>query len=514
MFKKKLLFLLIILGCLAIFPGTVLAQEIIPTDIDSPGTDAANQLKPAITSEEYIPVGRKALFDAADSILLSTDMEPTYRWDFTDTNIVQFGKEVVHEFAITGVHKITLTIQQGEFNASLEKQVFVYNKKILMVSDLKTTKDMQLIVEQAAHSGVYLKIISAVQEDTGFLTEEKLVPLIGEETDFIREANALIFYTDASLGLQAFTRYWQNLEDDKKINLTDKLIVKITDQNIGIAEKLAHQSYEVIHPNYILLTRKEALNPIFESDDYNKLIGNLADRAIEYRVIDSRSEKSPAFILSHAITNFITKGIPTNTIYLLLAYPFIVLIITFFRQVVGIAAFGIYTPSVIALSLIILGLYFGLATILIVVAVSYILRIILNRFKLIYMAKTGLILASIGLSFLALMWILSYYQVSLAISLAIFPMLVMSTVSEKFLSAQSEEGLRGALLGVVKTIFVSLVAYYLVVWTTFNNLLLSWPELILVPLVGLIILGRFTGLRLNEYFRFRSLFKEKNIEEE
>jgi len=42
---------------------------------------------------------------------------------------------------------------------------------------------------------------------------------------------------------------------------------------------------------------------------------------------------------------------------------------------------------------------------------------------------------------------------------------------------------------------------------------MSWPELVIVPLLGMILLGKFSGLRFTEYIRFRSLFKEKHIEE-
>ena len=506
--------------CITVFlttlvPVHVAADELLPIETDEPLVEESTdipQLIPVITSENFIELGKKSLFDASDSGLLSQDINPTYRWDFTDIKITQFGKEVIHEFGSTGIHSVTLTILQEEFTASVEREVFVFDQQVLMITDKTVAEDFELIVNQAAHNGVLLKVVSTAESETDFLTEERLFPLIGEEADFIKKADGLIFYTSSSLGLQAFTRYWQGLED-KKFRLDNKLLVKITDQNMAISSELTQQSFQVMTPKYILLTRKEALNPIFETKDYNELTTILNQRAIEYRIIDERSEKSSAFFLSHAITTFIAKGIPTNTIYLILAFPFIAFIVTFIRQVVGISAFGIYTPSVIALSLLMLGFYFGFGTLLIVVVVSYLLRTLLDKFKLLYIPKTSLILSAIALSFLGLIWFLSYYRVSLAVSLAIFPMLVMSTVSEKFLTAQSEEGLREALFGIIKTVVVSLAAYYLVVWTAFSNLIMSWPELILVPIFGMILLGRFTGLRLTEYFRFRSLFRERSIEE-
>jgi len=503
--KLKNIFLSILLITI-ILPINVIAQE----SLDAPTSD---QLSPTIASEDYIEFGKKGLFDATDSILLDNSLTPTYQWDFSDTNYTSFGQEVVHEFLNTGQHNVTLTIQQGDYRKSVNKEIFVYDTQILMITDQNTADDFGLIEDQAANQGVLLTIISSVEQETGFLTEEKLLPLITEENDFINTADALIFYTETSVGIQAFSRYAQSLDEEKKINTTDKLFIKITDQNIGITAELAQQSYEVFNPNFILLTRQEALNPIFETEDYNQLTTNLDNRAIEYRIIDSRSEKSNIFFLSKAVTNFIAKGIPTNTVYMLLIFPFIAFVIIFIRQVVGVSTYGVFTPLVIALALYILGIVMGLLILLVIVVISYILRKILNKFKLLYIPKTGLVLSFIGLSFLALIWFLSYYRVSLAISIAIFPMLVMSTLSEKFLSAQSEAGLKEALWGALSTVIASVVTYYLIVWNGFNNLIMSWPEFIIFPILGIIILGRFTGLRLTEYIRFRSLFQDKNIEE-
>ena len=54
-------------------------------------------------------------------------------------------------------------------------------------------------------------------------------------------------------------------------------------------------------------------------------------------------------MLNYFGSDFITfaavdSGVPIQTIVLILIIPIIVTIIAFFRQVVGIKAFGIYTP--------------------------------------------------------------------------------------------------------------------------------------------------------------------------
>ncbi len=516
MIKKYILFsTLLVLICLPLVTSAQ-TEEITPIQPTEPSNVAPaaepGTLVPRITSEDYIELGKKTLFDASDS-QLATDEPASYRWDFTDSPVARFGEELLYEFSATGIHRVTLTIFQGDQSASIEKEVFVYDTQMLMIADGDIATNLDEIVEQAANNGVLLKVLSADVEETEFLTEEKLIPLITGETDFIREADGIIFYTSGATGLQAFTRYWQSLADDKKIDLQNKLLVTITDQNMAIAADLTQQSFRVLQPKFILLTRKEAINPIFETKDDTALIDNLDSRAIEYRVVDARSEKSKVFFLSHTVSTFIAKGIPVNTIYLLLAAPFIVFIIAFARQIIGVQAFGIYTPLVIALSFIILGVYIGIGTLALVVMMSYLLRLALRKFRLHYIPKNAIILSVTVLSFLVVIWLLSIYRVSLAASLAIFPMLVMSTITEKFLSAQSEEGIRSAFFGVIKTVAVAIAAYYMVIWDAFTNLVMSWPELIIVPLVLMIVIGKFTGLRLTEYARFRSLFKEKNIEE-
>jgi PKD repeat protein len=494
------LLVIIIFGNL-IVTQTIFAQENI---------EESQEIMPVITSEDSVFVEKKIIFDASNSITLNIPAAVSYRWDFGDGSFQVSGEEVVHSFNKTGRYKVKLFLTQGDQAKTAEKEIFVYNQKILLITDKDKQSGLALITKQAADNGVLLKIISAVEEETGFLTEEKLVQVIKSESEFIDTADALIFYTASSLGLQAFTRYWQSLDDAP--NLKNKLVAKITDKNMSVDAKITQQNFAVISPTYILLTRKEALNPIFEAKDYTKLVGNLKNRGIEYRIIDQRTERSNFFILSRLITSFISNGIPANTIYLILAIPFITFIIAFARQVIGISTFGVYTPTVLALTFLILGIYFGLGALLIVVLVSYILRLMFRKIELLYIPRLSLALSAISLSLLAIIWFLLRFGSPIAIPLAIFPMIVMSTMSEKFTAAQSEEGLRGALFGAFETILVAVAAYYFVIWASFSNILMSLPELILIPLVGSILLGKFTGLRLTEYFRFRALFKGQTEE--
>ena len=76
---------------------------------------------------------------------------------------------------------------------------------------------------------------------------------------------------------------------------------------------------------------------------------------------------------------------PDNTIALLLLLPVIATVVAFMRQVVGVTTFGIYTPSIITLSFLVIGMYAGLLTLLAAIAVGTLLKPILKKVRMFFL---------------------------------------------------------------------------------------------------------------------------------
>ena len=503
MYKKTII---AVLSILLLTPYVVFAQ------VEKEGV-VEPQLEAKITSEDFVRVGKKIIFDASDSTELEDSLfKPIYNWQFGDGFFDGSGSNVVHQYDKTGIYNVNLQLSQGSETTSTAKELFVYDTKALLITDDNKQEELKRLQEQATESGVALQVLSTLTEEGSFVTEDKLIQQVGELQDYIKDSDILIFYTRSSLGIQAFARYFQNLKVADKEILQKKFFVKVTDGSMDVAQNISYQVFKIVEPDFILLTRGEALAPIFQEKDVNKIVDLLASRGVEHRVIDEKVEKSPIWFLSHLINSFAAKGVSASTVYLILIIPFLTFIVVLARQVIGLQTFGVYTPVMITAAFFILGIWFGLLTFLFAVITSYVVKHILNKFELLYLPKVALNLGFISLSFLIVMWVVLYIGSPIALSLAIFPMLVMSTVSEKFMAAQSEEGFRSALWGVTETLFVVIIAYYIIIWPSFSNIILSWPELVFLPLLLNLILGKFTGLRLGEYLRFKSLFKD-NVEE-
>lgn len=206
----------------------------------------------------------------------------------------------------------------------------------------------------------------------------------------------------------------------------------------------------------------------------------------------------------------INQGVPRETIVYILMYPIILTIIAAARQVVGIKAFGIYTPSIIAVALLATTLKYGIAIFIVILAVALAMRFVLKSFKLLYMSRTAIMLSVVAISVLAFLAVGGSLQRTGLASVSIFPILIMITIVEKFVIVQMENGYKTALIIALETIFLAAICYFFVKWEGFQTLILDFPGIVVLIVILNIALGKWTGLRLSEYYRFRDVIS--NVE--
>jgi hypothetical protein len=213
----------------------------------------------------------------------------------------------------------------------------------------------------------------------------------------------------------------------------------------------------------------------------------------------------------HSFINFIVEqGVPLQTVALLLMLPIVVTLVAFFRQVIGIKAFGIYTPSIITFALLAFdpnGLKYGIAIFISVIAVGTLSRLLMKQFRLLYLPRVAMTVSIVSLSILGVLVIGGMFQRTGLAAVSIFPLLIMITLAEKFVATQIEKGSRIALILAVETLVISVTGYFLVSWDALVTLILSHPWIVLVTFVINFSLGKWTGLRITELLRFRTIIK-------
>ena len=211
--------------------------------------------------------------------------------------------------------------------------------------------------------------------------------------------------------------------------------------------------------------------------------------------------------MSETIQIMISQGVDINTIYLILSLPFIATLIVALRQVVGFESFGIYTPLVLTFALWATGLKYGLAIFIVILLTGTLVRYMLKNLRLMYLPKVAIILSAISLAMLFMMTLGGFLNITGLSSVSILPLLIMITLIEKFISAQMEKGLKTATVLSIQTLIISIVGYYFINWDIFRYLVINYPEYILLLFVVNIFLGKWAGLRLSEYLRFKEIIK-------
>ena len=213
--------------------------------------------------------------------------------------------------------------------------------------------------------------------------------------------------------------------------------------------------------------------------------------------------------ISPIISFFISRGVPFETIVLILMLPIIATFIAFLRQVVGVKAFGIYTPLIITFAFLATdGLRYGIVIFVAVILIGMAMRFILKPFRLLYLPRVAIMISVVAILILIMLATGGNFHRTGLASVSIFPILIMITLVEKFIAVQIEKGNQAAVFLAFETLVISVIGFYIASWGILIRFLVLYPWTILLTIPINIVLGKWTGLRLSEYIRFKDVIKK------
>lgn len=215
--------------------------------------------------------------------------------------------------------------------------------------------------------------------------------------------------------------------------------------------------------------------------------------------------------LKHIIRASVNAGVSVNTIILLLLLPVIAAIIAAARHIVGVRGFGIFLPAALAVVFLAIGPIVGLGLFLVIVGASTLSRMSLRKLKirLHYMPRMAFMLALTVLAVLLVLYagssLVNIYGIT---NVSIFPVLVLVLLSEDFSRVQLGKSFRAAFNLTSETLVLALLSYIFLTLESVQQFALLNPEaLLLGVLIFDFLMGKFSGLRFLEYWRFRKLIR-------
>jgi hypothetical protein len=197
-----------------------------------------------------------------------------------------------------------------------------------------------------------------------------------------------------------------------------------------------------------------------------------------------------------------------NAFKILLLIPFGALIVVILRNLVGIQTSGTFMPILIALSFLQTTLVVGLILFLTVVCVGLILRALLSHLNLLLVPRISAILVFVITIYLAISVIGFKMGSEVGLNVTFFPMIIISWSIERMCVLWEEEGGKDVLIQGSGSLFTASVIYVLMKNNFIGNMTYAFPELLLVLLAIILMIGTYSGYRLSELRRFEPMGRE------
>jgi hypothetical protein len=183
----------------------------------------------------------------------------------------------------------------------------------------------------------------------------------------------------------------------------------------------------------------------------------------------------------------------------ILFVPLGAVLVVFCRLTLGIRVLGPFRSILLAVAFQVTGVFLGLAFLAVIMAIILAVRPLLRFFRMPYFGRVSSILsvvaAAMVLGLLASAW-LETESLHLVASL---PIVVLCLMGEGLAKTLAREGPRSALWRGVMTALLAVGITLLTEIPGFRNLLLHYPELLVLQVGCIVVVAKFLNLRLLEW---------------
>ncbi len=213
----------------------------------------------------------------------------------------------------------------------------------------------------------------------------------------------------------------------------------------------------------------------------------------------------------------------------LLLLPVAALVVSIFRTVVGINTFGTFGPALLGLVCRDVGDFpWALGIFVSIMLAGWLIRKRLDHYHLLMVPRISVLLTCIVILLVVAMMLLGPEAGATHGYVALLPLIILTHMVERFWTVETEDGAGASfrtLLGtVVVAVVVTLVVNFdlpvnwlmhrlgrgpLVIPDAVRTTMFRYPEALGLFLAAQLLIGRYTGYRLTELFRFRDLLLEE-----
>ena len=204
-------------------------------------------------------------------------------------------------------------------------------------------------------------------------------------------------------------------------------------------------------------------------------------------------------------------GVSQNLLRIILMIPFGALVTVIFRNVIGLETFGTFLPALIASAAKDTGLWWGLFGFVLVIVLTALVRRAMDWLQLLHSPKMAILLTTVVMIILGATVVSAQLGYNQLAHLSLFPIAILAITAERFALYEAEQGLWKSLKVTFATLIVVAAAYAVMGSQFLQSMVMAFPEILLIIIALNLWLGKWIGMRLSEFIRFRKLIWQGEV---
>ena len=223
-------------------------------------------------------------------------------------------------------------------------------------------------------------------------------------------------------------------------------------------------------------------------------------------VAKGRLEAKDRNLVAYSLLNL---PLQTQDVYrVLLMMPIGAFLLLILRNIVGIKTFGTFMPVLVALAFRETQLLAGVTLFVTVVGLGLLVRFYLEKLQLLLVPRLTAVLILVVFLMALVSVVSNRLGIEQGLSIALFPIVIMTMTIERMSVAWEERGAAFAMSEGIGTLIVAVLAFLVMNIRWLAHLIFVFPELLLVLFALTLLIGRYSGYRISELFRFRALAED------
>jgi len=206
------------------------------------------------------------------------------------------------------------------------------------------------------------------------------------------------------------------------------------------------------------------------------------------------------------VFGFSELPLTTQLVYkVLVTIPVGITILVFLRQFIGFKTLGTFMPVLIGIAFRETALINGLLLFTTLIALGLALRFYLERLQLLLVPRLAVVVIFIVMLMAGITITLTGANQAIGLSISLFPIVILTMTIERMSIVWEETSAGEAIKQGFGSLAIASIAYLAMTNNQVEYLMYQFPELLFVLMGLCVLMGRYTGLRLSELWRFRQL---------